>query len=288
MSKVTGTVKWFSNRKGFGFIEPKEGEDIFCHQTSIVSAEGEYRTLVEGMEVEFEIEKEESGKLKAMNVTAPGGGPVKAPKRDRKRGPRKGGRGGGGGDADGAAAEPAAAATNGKSGGGAAKEKSVREPPFHDVINEEAKAKITGKGVELGRKMTIDVALDQARIKLGQGGYAGLAHGSGMVGEGTYVCDSDGLVQFTWERCLKHADGKWSLGDTSALIQSFSLVNDAVKPVAVGETAETLWGADKGDPKDAFAENGFKMKRVVLTRPPGGGGRGRRGGGGKKEPSAAE
>jgi len=177
------------------------------------------------MEVEFEIEKEESGKLKAMNVTAPGGGPVKAPKRDRKRGPRKGGRGGGGGDADGAAAEPAAAATNGKSGGGAAKEKSVREPPFHDVINEEAKAKITGKGVELGRKMTIDVALDQARIKLGQGGYAGLAHGSGMVGEGTYVCDQDGLVQFTWERCLKHADGKWSLGDTSALIQSFSLVN---------------------------------------------------------------
>jgi 'Cold-shock' DNA-binding domain len=46
MSKVTGTVKWFSNRKGFGFIEPKEGEDIFCHQTSIVAAEGEYRTLV--------------------------------------------------------------------------------------------------------------------------------------------------------------------------------------------------------------------------------------------------
>jgi len=46
--------------------------------------------------------------------------------------------------------------------------------------------------------------------------------------------------------------------------------------VEAGETAESLWGADKEDPKEAFVENGFKMKRVVLTRPPGGG-RGRRG-----------
>ena len=48
MSKVQGTVKWFSNKKGFGFITPGEGsptsEDIFVHQSSILS-EG-YRTLV--------------------------------------------------------------------------------------------------------------------------------------------------------------------------------------------------------------------------------------------------
>lgn len=177
------------------------------------------------MEVEFAIEKEESGKLKAVNVTAPGGGPVKPPKRERKRGPRKG-RGHGGGDAGGAEPATAANGSNGKGGGGAAaKEKPPREPPFHDVIKEDAKAQITEKGVELGRKMTIDVALEQARIKLGQGGYAGLAHASGMVGEGAYVCDEDGLVKFTWERCLKHADGKWSLGDTGELLQSFSLAN---------------------------------------------------------------
>jgi hypothetical protein len=64
---------------------------------------------------------------------------------------------------------------------------------------------------------------------------------------------------------------------------------DNVAPVNSDETAESLWGADKGDPKDALAENGFKMKRIVLTRPPGGlRPRGRRhggGGGGKKKSS---
>lgn len=41
--------------------------------------------------------------------------------------------------------------------------------------------------------------------------------------------------------------------------------------MAVGpeETAATLWGADKTDPKEALAENAFKMKNIVLTRPPG-------------------
>jgi len=283
MSKVIGTVKWFSNRKGFGFIEPKDGgEDTFVHQTSIQAEEGEYRTLAEGMEVEYGIEKEESGKLKAINVTSVGGGPVKPPKRDRKRGGAQ--RKSRGGEEGGEAAAAAPPSNGGGKGGGAAtpaKEKPGREPPFHDVIVEAQKAKIAEKGVDLGRKMTIDVALEQARIKLGQGGYAGLAHASGMVGEGTYTCDDQGQVAFTWERCLKSTGGEWGPGETSELLHSFSLANDAIKAVEATETAETLWGADKGDPAEAFAANGFKMKRVVLTRPPGGG-RGRRGGG-KKE-----
>jgi hypothetical protein len=56
----------------------------------------------------------------------------------------------------------------------------------------------------------------------------------------------------------------------------------AVKPVGPKETAASLWGEDKPDPKDFFAANGFKMKRVVLSRPPGnrGGGGGAGGGGG--------
>lgn len=48
-----GKVKWFSNEKGYGFIETSDGEDIFVHFTGIVS-EG-FRTLEEGQEVSFEI-----------------------------------------------------------------------------------------------------------------------------------------------------------------------------------------------------------------------------------------
>jgi len=48
-----GTVKWFSNQKGYGFITPEEGNDVFVHHTEI-QAEG-YKTLEEGQAVEFEI-----------------------------------------------------------------------------------------------------------------------------------------------------------------------------------------------------------------------------------------
>ena len=48
-----GTVKWFSDSKGFGFIAPEEGDDVFVHFTAI-QAEG-FRTLSEGDKVQFEI-----------------------------------------------------------------------------------------------------------------------------------------------------------------------------------------------------------------------------------------
>jgi len=54
-----GTVKWFSNEKGFGFITLSSGTDVFVHHTAI-QAEG-YRTLEEGQEVDFEIEKGPKG-----------------------------------------------------------------------------------------------------------------------------------------------------------------------------------------------------------------------------------
>ncbi len=61
----TGTVKWFNDKKGFGFISVEDGEDIFVHHTSIES-DG-FRTLEEGDKVEFEIVQGDKGS-KAENV----------------------------------------------------------------------------------------------------------------------------------------------------------------------------------------------------------------------------
>ncbi len=61
-----GKVKWFSNQKGYGFITPEEGNDVFVHHSAI-QGEG-YKTLEEGQEVEFEIQKDAKGE-KAVNVT---------------------------------------------------------------------------------------------------------------------------------------------------------------------------------------------------------------------------
>ena len=62
-----GTVKWFNDSKGFGFIEQEGGgEDVFVHHSSIV-AEG-YRSLKEGQAVEYEVTTEDKG-LRAQNVS---------------------------------------------------------------------------------------------------------------------------------------------------------------------------------------------------------------------------
>ena len=51
--RVTGTVKWFNNAKGFGFITRNEGDDVFVHFRSI-TGDG-YKTLDEGQQVEFNL-----------------------------------------------------------------------------------------------------------------------------------------------------------------------------------------------------------------------------------------
>ena len=51
--KVNGTVKWFNESKGYGFIEQESGPDVFAHFSAIES-EG-YKTLAEGQKVEFEV-----------------------------------------------------------------------------------------------------------------------------------------------------------------------------------------------------------------------------------------
>jgi CspA family cold shock protein len=62
----TGTVKWFSDEKGYGFITPDDGSnDVFVHQSSI-QAEG-FRSLAEGAKVTFEAEEDAKGP-RATNV----------------------------------------------------------------------------------------------------------------------------------------------------------------------------------------------------------------------------
>ncbi len=62
-----GRIKWFSDEKGFGFIEQENGEDVFVHYTSI-QMDG-FRSVTEGQEVEFEVEQSDRG-LRAANVRA--------------------------------------------------------------------------------------------------------------------------------------------------------------------------------------------------------------------------
>ena len=65
-SRMKGTVKWFNNAKGFGFIGREGGPDVFVHYTAI-SSEG-YKSLQEGDQVEFEIVEGQKGP-QAGNVT---------------------------------------------------------------------------------------------------------------------------------------------------------------------------------------------------------------------------
>ena len=60
-----GTVKWFSDQKGYGFVTPENGKDVFVHHSAI-QGEG-FKTLAEGAKVEFNIEQGPKGE-QATNV----------------------------------------------------------------------------------------------------------------------------------------------------------------------------------------------------------------------------
>jgi CspA family cold shock protein len=66
MSTVTGTVKWFNEAKGFGFIEQEGGKDVFAHFSAITGSG--FKTLTEGQKVEFTVTQGQKGP-QAENIT---------------------------------------------------------------------------------------------------------------------------------------------------------------------------------------------------------------------------
>ena len=67
MSTTTGTVKWFNDAKGFGFIEQESGPDVFAH-FSAITGEG-HKSLAEGQRVEFTLTQGQKGP-QAENIVA--------------------------------------------------------------------------------------------------------------------------------------------------------------------------------------------------------------------------
>ena len=67
MSTVTGTVKWFNEAKGFGFIEQESGPDVFAHFSNITGSG--FKTLAEGQKVEFTVTDGQKGP-QAENIVA--------------------------------------------------------------------------------------------------------------------------------------------------------------------------------------------------------------------------
>ncbi len=63
---IKGTVKWFNERKGFGFLSRDEGDDVFVHYSNIQSSG--FKNLTEGQPVQFEVEDGPKGPT-AVNVT---------------------------------------------------------------------------------------------------------------------------------------------------------------------------------------------------------------------------
>ncbi|MGN0921803.1 MAG: cold-shock protein [Cellvibrio sp.] len=67
MSRSSGTVKWFNESKGFGFIAAESGQDVFVHYSAIAGSG--FKTLAEGQRVEFDVKPGQKGP-QAENVSA--------------------------------------------------------------------------------------------------------------------------------------------------------------------------------------------------------------------------
>jgi CspA family cold shock protein len=270
--RIKGSVKWFSNKKGYGFITPAAPadtdtatgeelpEDIFVHQ-SVITSEG-YRTLDDGWEVEFTIGFDQDGKPKAENVTGVGGGACQGPRKPRRRR-----RGQGEGQAGG---QPDAAAQAQVSVPAAQPQAKVVQPVWHDDLKEEVKDVLDQKGIARVTG-TLDIAIGDARVKLGTRGYASVAQKNKTIAEGSFSCDQEGqgLITLEWKRAIQFGpDDVWDTVDSNGLdnlIAEVNLLDQDVKAVGLEENMASLVGEELPDPKSSLEAAGFEMRRVVLA-----------------------
>ena len=160
--------------------------------------------------MEFEIGHDDDGKVKAVSVTAPGGGPCFGPRKPRNNSRRRDSRSGSS-RADSARGPP-----------------KPKDPFWHESLEMGVKAQLEEKNIRTTTG-TIDVtSLGGARVKLGTNGYSSMAHSDAVLAEGTFTCDTDGNAAFTWEHCIAFdkASGEWvASGDKSLLPVAFCLAD---------------------------------------------------------------
>lgn len=72
---------------------------------------------------------------------------------------------------------------------------------------------------------TIDVSVEDSRVKLGTNGYSSMANAGGIIAEGTFTCDADGKASFVWSHCISFSNGEWvaSAERIPSLVSSFAL-----------------------------------------------------------------
>lgn len=160
---------------------------------------------------------DESGKKKADNVTGVGGGPCSGPRPVRK--PR---------NSDAIAtkkSEPVVAIEPKKKKEApkkkpAAKKKQVR---WHEDLSESITDALDAKGISRTNG-TIDLSVDNTRIKLGNRSYAAIASAEGYVAEGTFeVNEADGVITLKWEKALEWNNNEWKSLSLAAIMTSLDL-----------------------------------------------------------------
>jgi hypothetical protein len=189
--------------------------------------------------VEFRLGRDADGKIKAEDVTAPGGGPCSGARRPRTK------------------KKPKDSKTKISS-------KSIKDTEqfWHDVLEDSVKKTLIQKDINIS-KGTVDISIDNMRIKLGTHGYASMATSDATLAEGTFSSAPDGRIVFEWARAIRFID-TWNVCPTSNLISELNLTDEKMKAVGLNETKETLMG-EVPNPKSTLEASGFQMRRIVLT-----------------------